>query len=137
MFPTRIASIGIGDKLTSQSTTLLQVVNALARIALAQLLADQAGHHAAHPLLADNCIAGVVHGNVVFEVDTLVGRGHGGLLGEEGGGLGSWHCGSFLVDRRGRGGRIGVQLSYFPAGPGRVESGRSEDCAGLRLSNPM
>ena len=69
------------------------MVGALARIALAQFLADEPGHHAAHPLLADDGVAGVVDGDVVLEVDALVGRGHGGLLGEEGGGLGGRHFG--------------------------------------------
>lgn len=72
------------------------MVHALARIALAQFLANQTRHHAADPLLADNGIAGVVDCDVVLEVDTLVGRGDGGLFGEEGGGLGGWHCGRLV-----------------------------------------
>lgn len=67
------------------------MIHPLARIALAQFLADKTGHHAAYPLLADDRVAGVVDGDVVFEVDALVGWGHGGLFGQEGGGLGSWH----------------------------------------------
>lgn len=68
------------------------MVHAFARIALAQFLADETGHHAAHPLLADDSITRVVDGDVVLEVDALVGWGDGGLLGEEGGGLGGGHC---------------------------------------------
>lgn len=108
---------GSREKLTSQKTTLLKVVHALALVALAQLLADQTGHHAAHPLLADDGVAGIVNGDVVFEVDALVGRRHGGLLGEEGGGLGSRHCGLVFVGfgESGRG-RVEVRSSRFPAG---------------------
>lgn len=80
------------NSLTPQGTALLKVVHALTRIALAQLLADKTGHHAAHPLLADDCVAGVVDGDAVLEVDALVGRGHGGLLGQEGCGLLGRHC---------------------------------------------
>lgn len=76
------------------------MVHALARIALAQLLTDKSGHHTAHPLLADDCVAGVVDGDVVFEVDALVGRGHGGLLGQEGCGLRGRHCECGLSDER-------------------------------------
>lgn len=80
-----------GERNTSQDSTLLQVVHTLARIALAQFLANQTGHHAAHPLLADDSITGIVDGDVVLEVDALVGRGDSGLFGEEGGGLGGRH----------------------------------------------
>lgn len=82
-----------GKSPTSENTTLLEVVHTLARIALAQFLADQTRHHAADPLLTDNGVAGVVDCDVVLEVDAVVGRGDGGLFGEEGGGLGGWHCG--------------------------------------------
>lgn len=81
-----------GKSPTSENTTLLEVVHALARIAFAQFLADQTCHHAADPLLADNGVAGVVDCDIVLEVDAVVGRGDGGLFGEEGGGLGGWHC---------------------------------------------
>jgi hypothetical protein len=80
-------------KLTSEDTALLEVIHALARIALAQFLADKTGHHAAHPLLADDSITGVVDGDVVLEVDALEGWRDGGLFGEEGGGLGGGHGG--------------------------------------------
>jgi hypothetical protein len=81
-----------GRGLTSENTTLLEVVHALARITFAQFLADKARHHATHPLLTNDGIAGVVNGDVVLEVDALVGRGDGGLFGEERGGLGGGHC---------------------------------------------
>lgn len=73
--------------------TLLEMIDALALVALAQLLADKPGHHAADPLFADDGVAGVVQGDVVFEVDAVVGRGHGGLFGEEGFGFRGGHFG--------------------------------------------
>lgn len=84
---------GKETKLTPQSTTLLKMIHPLPLVALAQFLPNKTGHHTAHPLLADDGVAGVVDGDVVFEVDALVGRGHGGFFGLEGGGLGGWHCG--------------------------------------------
>ena len=72
------------------------MVHTLARIALAQFLADETGHHTAHPLFTDNGITGIVNSDVVLEVDTLVGWGDGGLFGEEGSGFGGRHCGWFL-----------------------------------------
>lgn len=67
------------------------MIHPLPMIALAQLLAHQPRHHAAHPLLTDDGVAGVVHGDVVLEVDAVVRRCHGGLLREEGGGFGGGH----------------------------------------------
>lgn len=81
------------EDLTSQDTTLLQVVHTLTRIALAQLLTNQSRHHRAHPLLTDNSITGIVHSDVVLKIDTLVGRGDAGLFREESCGLGGGHCG--------------------------------------------
>lgn len=86
--------MGVG-KLTPQSTTLLQMIHPFSAITLPQFLPDKARHHAAHPLLADDGVAGVVEGDVVFEVDAVVGGCDGGLFGEEGCGLGGWHCGWF------------------------------------------
>lgn len=88
-------------ELTSENTALLEVVHTLARIALAQFFADETRHHAAYPLLADNGITGVVNGDIVLEVDSLVGRGDGGLFGEERGGFGGRHFG-WLVGFVGR-----------------------------------
>lgn len=78
---------------TPQLPTLLEVVHALTRIALPQFLSDKSRHHAADPLLADNSIAGIVDGDVVFVVHTLVGRRDGRLFSEEGGGFGGRHFG--------------------------------------------
>jgi hypothetical protein len=47
---------GLADLLTSEVTTLLQVVDALSVVALAQLLPHQSRHHALHPLLSDHGI---------------------------------------------------------------------------------
>lgn len=80
------------SSLTPQLPTLLEMVDPLAGVALAQFLAHQPGHHAAHPLLADDRVTGIVDGDVVLEVDAVVGRRNGGLLGQEGGGLGGGHC---------------------------------------------
>jgi hypothetical protein len=81
----------VEGRITSQGTTLLKVIHALARIALAQFLANETRHHTAHPLLANDRVAGIVDCDVVLEVDALVGRGDGGLFGQEGGGLGGGH----------------------------------------------
>lgn len=78
-------------KHTPQFPTLLEVVHALTCIALPQFLANKTGHHAADPLLADNSVAGIVDGDVVFVVHTLVGRRDGRLFSEEGGGFGGRH----------------------------------------------
>lgn len=80
-----------GEGITSQDTTLLKVIHALARIALAQFLANKTRHHTAYPLLANDRVAGIVDCDVVLEVDAVVGRGDGGLFGQEGGGLGGGH----------------------------------------------
>lgn len=72
------------SSLTPQDTALLQVVHALPLVALAKLLTNKTSHHAAHPLLTDNGVTGVVDGDVVLEIDTLVGRGDGGLFSQEG-----------------------------------------------------
>jgi hypothetical protein len=67
------------------------MVNTLTSITLPQFLADKTRHHTADPLFPDNSVTGVVHGDIVLEVDAIVGRGHGGLLGEEGGGFWGRH----------------------------------------------
>ena len=67
------------------------MINSLPAITLPQFLAHKTRHHTADPLLADDSVAGIVEGNVVVEVDTVVGGCHGGLLGLEGGGFGGWH----------------------------------------------
>ena len=73
------------------------MIDALSRITLPQFLTDKTRHHAADPLLTDNGVTGVVDSDVVFEVDALVAWGHGGLLGEEGGGFGGGHFGGLFL----------------------------------------
>lgn len=80
------------------------MIHPLSSITLAQFLPNQSRHHTAHPLLADDGVAGVVEGDVVFEVDAFVGRGDGGFFGEEGGGLGGWHFGDYPAGLGPRGG---------------------------------
>lgn len=67
------------------------MIHSFSLVALGELLADETRHHAAHPLLANDSITSIVHGDVVLEVDTLVRRRHGGLLSQESGGLGGRH----------------------------------------------
>ena len=90
-FPDRAAMEGIW--LTSQNTTLLEVVHTLSRIALAQFLPDQTCHHATHPLFTDNGVTGIVNSDVVLEVDSLIGWRNDGFFSKESGGLGGRHCG--------------------------------------------
>lgn len=78
---------------TSQVPTLLQVIHALATVALAHLLPHQARHHTPDPLLADNRILCSLQGLVVVVVDAREGRRDRGLLREERGGFGGRHCG--------------------------------------------
>lgn len=79
--------------LTPQKSTLLKMIHSFFRIALAQFLPNKPRHHAAHPLFPDNRVAGIMHSNVVFEVDAVVRRGHRGLFGLEGSGFRSRHFG--------------------------------------------
>ena len=69
------------------------MVDALAVVALAQLVTDQARHHAADPLLADDGVLGLLERDGVVVVDAVEGGRDGGLLGEEGGRLGDGHLG--------------------------------------------
>lgn len=72
------------------------MIHPLASIALPQFLPHKTRHHAAHPLLPDDRVAGVVDGNVIVVVDAVVRRRNGGLLGLEGFGLKGWHFGAFF-----------------------------------------
>lgn len=63
-------------KLTSQVTALLQVVYALAVVALAQLLPHQPRHHALHPLLANDRVLRGFQRFVVIVVDAVERRRH-------------------------------------------------------------
>ena len=99
--------------LTPQKSTLLQMIHSFSRITLAQFLPDEPGHHAAHPLFPDNRVAGIMHGNVVFEFDAVVRRGHRGFFGLEGGGFGSRHfggCWSFAREEEKGGFGLKVKL---------------------------
>ena len=70
-------------RLTSESTALLEVVDALAVVALAHLLSEQASHHALDPLLAQDGILGSLELQVVVVVDALECWRHRGLLHAE------------------------------------------------------
>lgn len=74
-------------------SALLQVIDPLLPVALAHLLPHQPRHHALHPLLPDDGVAGLVQGFLVGEVDALEGGRDRGFLGFEGGGLGGRHGG--------------------------------------------
>lgn len=78
--------------LTSQRTALLQMVDALPVVTLAQLLPDEPSHHDVHPLLPDDGVLGLLDALVVVEVDPFEGWWHGRLLGQESLGLGGRHC---------------------------------------------
>lgn len=69
------------------------MIDPLAIIALPQLLPYQPSHHAAHPLLADDGILGLLQARLVVVVDAVEGGRDGGFLGEEEGGFGGGHCG--------------------------------------------
>lgn len=71
---------------------LLQVVDALPVVALAQLLPDEPSHHDLHPLLPDDGVLGLLEALVVIKVDPFEGWWHGRLLGQESLGLGGRHC---------------------------------------------
>ena len=77
------------DGLTSQPAALLQVVDTLPVVALAQLVPHQPPHHDLHPLLADDGILGLLQARRVVVVDAVECGGDLGLLGQEGLGLGS------------------------------------------------
>lgn len=68
---------------TSKVSALLQVVDALAIVALAHLFPDQAGHHALDPLLADDGVLGGLELVIVVVVDPVEGRGYLGLARQE------------------------------------------------------
>lgn len=77
--------------LTSQRSALLQVIDTLPSIALSHLIPYQPGHHAAHPLLTDDCILRGFEGLVVVVVDAVKGRRDGRLTREEVCGPGDGH----------------------------------------------
>lgn len=94
---------------TSVLLALLQMINTLPPVALVHLIAHQARHHAANPLLAQNSILRSLERNIVVEVDALEGRGDLGLSGKESFGLGGRHCGG--VERGDFVGDVGVVAS--------------------------
>lgn len=76
---------------TSQGAALLQVVHALAVVAFAQLFPHKPAHHDLHPLLPDDGILRLLQPLGVIVVDAVERGRHGGLLRQEGGGLGGRH----------------------------------------------
>ena len=90
------------DILTSQVSALLQVVDALSVVALAQLLPHQSRHHALHPLLSDHGVLRGLERFVVVVVDAVEGRGHRRLGRFEHLGLGSGHCRGLGIGDRSR-----------------------------------
>lgn len=50
----------------AQALAVLEVVDAFALVALAHFFADEAGHHAAHPLLAEDAVLGALEGQCVW-----------------------------------------------------------------------
>jgi len=74
------------------------VVDALAQVALAQLLADQSHHHGADPLFPDDGVLGGLEGLVVVVVDPVEGGGDLRLLSLEHLGFGGRHCGGLLSE---------------------------------------
>jgi hypothetical protein len=83
----------MGALLTSQVAAVLQVVDALAQVALAQLLSDKAHHHGADPLFPDDGVLGGLEGLVVVVVHAVEGGGHLRLLRLEHLGFGGRHRG--------------------------------------------
>lgn len=94
-------------KLTSEVAAVFQMVDALANVALAQFLSDEAGHHGADPLLPDEGILGRLEGLGVVKVDAVEGGRDGRLVRLERLGLGgrhversaNWGLGLFELER--------------------------------------
>lgn len=61
------------------------MIDAFSPVALAQLIAHEAGHHAAHPLFSDDGVLGSLEAVCVFVVDALKGWRDLGLVCQEGG----------------------------------------------------
>lgn len=80
-------------KLTSQSPTLLQMINALPPITLAHLISDESRHHTAHPLLANDCILRFLERDLVVVVYAVEGRWDCWFAREEGCGFRDGHFG--------------------------------------------
>lgn len=80
-------------RLTSQVAALLQVVDALTDVALAQFLLDETGHHGANPLFPDYGILGRLERLGVVKVHAVECGGNRGLLALEELGLGRRHDG--------------------------------------------
>jgi len=75
------------------------VVDTLAVVALSELAADNTGHHALDPLLAQDSILGGLECFCVVVVDTVECRRDRRLLGQVCGGLGDRHCGLAARER--------------------------------------
>lgn len=78
-------------KLTSQMAAVLQVVDSLPDVALAQFLADDASHHGANPLFPNDGILGSLERLGIVKVDAVECGGHRGLLALEELGFGCRH----------------------------------------------
>lgn len=73
-----------GRKLTSQCSTLLQMIDAFPVIALAQLFSNQSRHHAPNPLFPYNSILRLLESCGILVVDSVEGRRDLGFLRQEG-----------------------------------------------------
>lgn len=78
-------------RLTSEVAAVLEVVHALTDVALAQLLADEPGHHGTDPLFPDEGVLGGLEGLGIIVVNAVEGGRDGRLLGLELLGLGGRH----------------------------------------------
>lgn len=87
-------------RLTSQVAAVLQVVDSLADVALAQFLLDETGHHGTDPLFPNNGILGRLESLGVVKVHAVECGGNRGLLALEELGLGSRHDGELVEIRR-------------------------------------
>lgn len=83
--------------LTSKLTAVLQMVDALSYVALAQFLSDKPCHHGTNPLLTDDSILGSLEGLGVVKVDAVEGGSNLGLLALEELGLGGRHGEDYVV----------------------------------------
>lgn len=83
--------------LTSELAAVLQVVDALSYVALAQFLSNKPCHHSTDPLLADDGILGSLEGLGVVEIDAVEGGSDLGLLALEELGLGGRHSEDYRV----------------------------------------
>lgn len=78
-------------RLTSQMAAVLQVVDSLPDIALAQFLANETGHHGADPLFPNDGILGSLEGLGVVVINAVERGGNRRLLALEELGLGRRH----------------------------------------------